>query len=99
MNMEQRVTNLVCATLSEEDAVEYKNLMAKPPDSLSQEEINFLREKEETALTKSLQKKALFEEPPTCTCNAGWSSHRQYCELYGKPSLAQQFTNILNVPK
>jgi hypothetical protein len=88
--MNEKITDLVCRSLSDEDAARYRTLMAKPQDDLTEEERGFLLDKETSTLTRGFALITITEaktgSPAGCSCNAGMSHHRQWCPLYGQDS-------------
>jgi hypothetical protein len=93
--LEDKATDLVCGSLSEEDAARYRTLMSKEAGDLTEEEAKFLRDAESRSLRRSLAFRALLKGTPDgCTCNAGCASHRHFCPLYGQDSVATQVARL-----
>lgn len=97
--MDEKITDLVCRSLSEEDAARYRTLMAKPQDELTGEERGFLFDKETSTLTRGFALTTINEaksgSPAGCTCNAGMSYHHQWCPLYGEDSAGELLMKLL----
>lgn len=97
MDMDARATEAVVRGLPEDEALRYKTLLAKPKDTLTDEERTFLRDKETKALRKASALSMLFGEgdPAGCTCWAGAAAHRPHCAIYGRPSVASEIQRLL----
>jgi len=91
-------TQRVVRGLPKDEAEQYRALLAKPPDELTEEERTFLRELEVRVLRRGLAIELLVggkDGSPSCTCLAGVGEHRRGCPLYGRPSLVSTVNRLL----